>query len=93
MESGDLVKAISDDRLDTSKVVSVLGLKLDLDSSVFMFNIDEKFALFDTNADIIPRRDLCGREHDLGHAKICLSVNHAIQKPSPIAMAQQHEMG
>ena len=54
----DLVKGIQKDRLDPSRVVSILGLKLDLDSSEFMFNMDEKFAQFDANADIITRRDI-----------------------------------
>ena len=54
----DLVKGIPEDRLDPSRVVSVLGLKLDLDTSEFMFNMDEKFAQFDANADVITRRDI-----------------------------------
>ena len=54
----DLAKGIAEDRLDTSRVISVLGLKLDLNSSEFMFNMDEKFAQFDANSDIITRRDI-----------------------------------
>ena len=54
----DLAKGIAEERLDNSRVVSVLGLKLDLDSSEFMFNMDEKFAQFDANAEIITRRDI-----------------------------------
>ena len=54
----DLSNGIPEDRLDKSRVISVLGLKLDLDSSEFMFNMDEKFAQFDANADCITRRDI-----------------------------------
>ena len=54
----DLVEGIAEDRLDKSRVVSVLGLKLDLDTSDFMFNMDEKFAQFDANAEKISRRDI-----------------------------------
>ena len=54
----DLVRGIPEDRLDPSRVVSVLGLKLDLDTSEFMFNMDEKFSQFNANADIITRRDI-----------------------------------
>ena len=42
----DLVRGIPEDRLDPSRVVSILGLKLDLDTSEFMFNMDEKFSQF-----------------------------------------------
>ena len=54
----ELVKGIPEDRLDPSRIVSVLGLKLDLDNSEFLFNMDEKFSQFDANADIITRRDI-----------------------------------
>ena len=54
----DLSKGIAEERLDNSRVISVLGLKLDLDSSEFMFNMDKKFAQFGTNAEIITRRDI-----------------------------------
>ena len=54
----DLVRGIPEDRLDPSRVVSILGLKLDLDTSEFMFNMNEKFSQFSANADIITRRDI-----------------------------------
>ena len=53
-----LKKGIPEERLDPERVISVLGLKLDLDTSEFMFDMDEKFAQFDANADIITRRNI-----------------------------------
>ena len=53
-----LVEGIPEDRLDPARVVSILGLKLDLNTSEFMFDLDDKFSRFDANADIITRRDI-----------------------------------
>ena len=54
----ELVEGIPEDRLDPSRVVSILGLKLDLDTSEFMFDMEEKFSQFNANAEVITRRDI-----------------------------------
>ena len=44
--------------VDPSRMVSVLGLKLDHDQHEFLFNLDEKFQNYDANAVRISRRDV-----------------------------------
>jgi hypothetical protein len=45
-------------RLNPSRIVSVLGLKLDFDTNEFMFDLDEKFKDFKPDAPKITRRDM-----------------------------------
>ena len=50
-----MVEGIPPDQVDPSRIVSVLGLKLDHDRNEFLFNLDEKFQKYDTNAMRITR--------------------------------------
>ena len=43
---------------DRSRMVSILGLKLDHDRNEFLFNLDEKFQNYDVNAMRITCRDV-----------------------------------
>ena len=45
-------------RLDQSRVISVLGLKLNHDTCEFMFDLDDKFDQFDAEAEKITRTDV-----------------------------------
>ena len=54
----EIVKDLDPGRLDQSRTVSVLGLKLDHDACEFMFDLEEKFDKFDANADRITRTDI-----------------------------------
>ena len=45
-----MVEGIPPDQVDPSRMVSVLGLKLDHDKNEFLFNLDEKFQNYDANA-------------------------------------------
>ena len=51
----DMVRGIPEDRLDPSRVMSIIGLNLDRDTSEFMFNMDKKFSEFNANPDTITR--------------------------------------
>ena len=51
----DMVRGIPEDRLDPSRVMSIIGLNLDRDTSKFMFNVDKKFSEFNANPDTITR--------------------------------------
>ena len=53
-----MVEGIPPDQVDPSRMVSVLGLKLDHDRNEFLFNLDEKFQNYDANAVRITRRDV-----------------------------------
>ena len=53
-----ILDGIDPDRIDPSKVVFVLGLKLDHETDEFMFDLDTKFESFDANAERITRRDV-----------------------------------
>ena len=46
-----MVEGIPPDQVDPSRIVSVLGLKLDHDRKEFLFNLDEKFQNYDANAN------------------------------------------
>ena len=53
-----LTAGLDADRLDKSRIVSILGLKLDFDSNEFMFDLDEKFQDFKPDSPKITRRDM-----------------------------------
>ena len=53
-----MVEGILPDQVDPSRMVSVLGLKLNHDQNEFLFNLDEKFQNYDANAVRITRRDV-----------------------------------
>ena len=53
-----MLEGLPDEQVDHSRIVSVLGLKLDHDSSEFLFDLDEKFQSYDANANRITRRDV-----------------------------------
>ena len=53
-----MVEGIPPDQVNPSRMVSVLGLKLDHDQNEFLFNLDEKFQNYDANAVQITRRDV-----------------------------------
>ena len=48
-----MVEGIPPDQVDPSRMVSVLGLKLDHDQNEFLFNLDEKFQNYDANACLL----------------------------------------
>ena len=45
-----MVEGIPPDQVDSSRMISVLGLKLDHDKNEVLFNLDEKFQNYDANA-------------------------------------------
>ena len=53
-----MVNGIPPDQIDPSRMVSVLGLKLDHDRNEFLFNLDKKFQSYDANMVRITRRDV-----------------------------------
>jgi len=53
-----IVEDLEADRLDLARVISVLGLKLDHDACEFMFDVTDKFAMFNAEAKEITRRDI-----------------------------------
>ena len=53
-----MVEGIPPDQVDPSRMVSVLGLKLDHDRNELLFNLDEEFQNYDANAVRITRRDV-----------------------------------
>ena len=53
-----IVEGLEAGRLDPSRIVSVLGLKLNHDTCEFMFDLDDKFEKFDANAERITRTDV-----------------------------------
>ena len=53
-----IVDDLEESRLDLSRIISVLGLKLDHDSCEFMFDLDEKFDKFNANAERVTRTDV-----------------------------------
>jgi hypothetical protein len=55
--SSEILEGIDPERIDNSRTVSVLGLRLDHDTGEFMFDMDEKFEKFNANAERITRRD------------------------------------
>ena len=54
----EIVDKLETERLDQSRVISVLGLKLNHDTCEFMFDLDEKFDSFDPKAETITRTDV-----------------------------------
>ena len=54
----EIVDKLDVERLDQSRVVSVLGLKLNHDTCEFMFDLDQKFDQFDAKAEKITRTDV-----------------------------------
>ena len=48
-----ILEFLDPERVDSSKIISVLGLKLDHNTGEFMFDLDEKFKRFDANAERI----------------------------------------
>ena len=53
-----MLKDISEDQVDKSRVVSVLGLKLDHNTCEFLFDLDDKFQSYNAEAERITRRDV-----------------------------------
>ena len=53
-----IVDGLDIKRLDQSRVISVLGLKLNHDTCEFMFDLDDKFDQFDATAEKITRTDV-----------------------------------
>ena len=53
-----IVQDLDEARLDQSRIISVLGLKLDHDSCEFMFDLDDKFEKFNAEAERITRTDV-----------------------------------
>jgi hypothetical protein len=53
-----MTAGLEETRLDTSRTVSILGLKLDFDLNEFMFDLDEKFQDFKPDSQKITRRDM-----------------------------------
>jgi hypothetical protein len=54
----EILEGLDESRLDRSRIVKVLGLKLDFDTNEFMFNLDEKFEDFNPSANTITRRNI-----------------------------------
>ena len=50
-----MVEGIPPDQVNPSRMVSVLGLKLDHHRNEFLFNLDEKFQNYEANAVRITR--------------------------------------
>ena len=53
-----MVEGIPPNQVDPSRIVSVLGLKLDHDRNEFLFDLDEKFQNYNANVVRITRRDV-----------------------------------
>ena len=53
-----MIEGIPPHQVDPSRMVSVLGLKLDHDRNKFLFNLDEKFQNYDANVVRIKRRNV-----------------------------------
>ena len=53
-----IVEELDESRLDKSRTISVLGLKLNHDTCEFMFDLDEKFDRFNANAERVTRTDV-----------------------------------
>ena len=53
-----MVEGIPPNQVDPSRMVSILGLKLNHDRNEFLFNLDEKFQNYDANAVQITYQDV-----------------------------------
>ena len=53
-----ILDSLEKERVAGTNDVSILGLKLDHETNEFRFDLDDKFAKFDGNADVITRRDI-----------------------------------
>ena len=53
-----IVDELDESRLDKSRTISVLGLKLNHDTCGFMFDLDEKFDRFNANAERVTHTDV-----------------------------------
>ena len=54
----EMLSDLPDDQVDPSRLVSVLGLKLDHDTGEFLFDLDDKFQGFNADSKRITRRDV-----------------------------------
>ena len=53
-----ILESVQKDQTDQSRVVSLLGLKLDQETNQFQFDLDDKFTQFDPEAKKITRRHI-----------------------------------